>query len=59
MDPVSAGGVHVGSVRFGYVRVGLRVVPRRVPRALRRPCPSPSASWYVMALRRRMAIIGI
>ena len=25
MDPVSAGGVHVGGVRFGNVRVDLRV----------------------------------
>ncbi len=37
MDPISARGVHVGSVCFDYFRVGLRVVPRRVPRASRRP----------------------
>ena len=48
MDLVSAGGVHVGDVRFG-VRVDLRVGS----------LPFPSASWYVMALRRHMAIIVI
>ena len=49
MYPVSAGGVQVGGVRFGNVRVDLRVGS----------LPFPSASWYVMALRRHMAIIVI
>ena len=46
--PASASGVHVGGVRFGNVRVDLRAGSLPFP-----------ASWYVMALRRHMAIIVI